>query len=225
MRFPLSAKVLLWFFINLAFLGAAGWIFARGQLRLGLDSLLAGPVNERLQAMGVVLSAQLNERPRGRLGADHAEHRRRPTTCRWRSTAMMDGRWPALGTCPRKSASGCSISRDPRTKVGPPGDEAAAWRTDRPPSRGASRRPPPADGPRGRPPPGADPPPRPPPTACPPGRLSQDAGPHHHAELVLGAHSDARRGSAERARRPRPPSSWRRIHCAAAACFSTIGPG
>ena len=62
-RFPLSLKILLWFFMNLAFLGAAAWIFARGQLRLGLDSLLAGPVNDRLQAMGVVISRQLNERP------------------------------------------------------------------------------------------------------------------------------------------------------------------
>jgi two-component system sensor histidine kinase CpxA len=62
-RFPLSLKILLWFFLNLAFIAAAAWIFARGQLRLGLDSLLAGPVNDRLQAMGAVLSRQLNERP------------------------------------------------------------------------------------------------------------------------------------------------------------------
>jgi two-component system sensor histidine kinase CpxA len=62
-RFPISAKILLWFFLNVAFLGAAAWIFARVQLRFGLDSLLAGPVNDRLQTMGEVLSRQLNERP------------------------------------------------------------------------------------------------------------------------------------------------------------------
>jgi two-component system sensor histidine kinase CpxA len=62
-RFPISAKILLWFFLNLAFLGAAAWIFARVQLRFGLDSLLAGPVNDRLQTMGEVLSRQLSERP------------------------------------------------------------------------------------------------------------------------------------------------------------------
>jgi len=62
-RFPISAKILLWFFLNLAFLGAAAWIFARVQLRFGLDSLLAGPVNDRLQTMGEVLSRQFNERP------------------------------------------------------------------------------------------------------------------------------------------------------------------
>ena len=62
-RFPLSAKILLWFFLNLAFIGAVAWIFARAELRLGLDSLLSGSVNDRLQAMGVVLSEQLNQRP------------------------------------------------------------------------------------------------------------------------------------------------------------------
>ena len=28
-RFPISVKILLWFFLNLVFLGAAAWIFAR----------------------------------------------------------------------------------------------------------------------------------------------------------------------------------------------------
>lgn len=63
MRFPISAKILLWFFLNLAFLGAAAWIFARVQLRFGLDSLLAGPVNDRLQTMGEVIARQMSERP------------------------------------------------------------------------------------------------------------------------------------------------------------------
>lgn len=62
-RFPLSLKILLWFFVNLAFIVATAWIFARGQLRLGLDSLLAGPVNDRLQSMGLALSRRLNEQP------------------------------------------------------------------------------------------------------------------------------------------------------------------
>ena len=58
-RFPISAKILLWFLLNLGFLVAAAWIFARVQLRLGLDSLLAGPVSERLQTMGELLTRQL----------------------------------------------------------------------------------------------------------------------------------------------------------------------
>ena len=62
-RFPISAKILLWFVFNLAFLGAAAWIFARVQLRFGLDSLLAGPVSDRLQIMGEVLTRQLEARP------------------------------------------------------------------------------------------------------------------------------------------------------------------
>jgi two-component system sensor histidine kinase CpxA len=62
-RFPLSLKILLWFIVNLAFIAAVAMIFARGQLKLGLDSLLAGPVNDRVQSMAVILSRQLNERP------------------------------------------------------------------------------------------------------------------------------------------------------------------
>ncbi|HEY3900703.1 MAG TPA: ATP-binding protein [Chthoniobacter sp.] len=62
-RFPLSAKIVLWFFLNLAFLAAAAWVFARSQLRLGFDSLLAGPVNDHLQTMGVVLAEHLQQRP------------------------------------------------------------------------------------------------------------------------------------------------------------------
>lgn len=62
-RFPLSLKILLWFFLNLVFIAIVALVFARGQLKLGLDSLLAGPVNDRLQSMASVLSRQLNERP------------------------------------------------------------------------------------------------------------------------------------------------------------------
>jgi two-component system sensor histidine kinase CpxA len=65
-RFPLSVKILLWFFLNLAFLGVMGWLAVRGQLHMGLDSLLAGPVNDRLQDMGAVVAQQLNDRPRAR---------------------------------------------------------------------------------------------------------------------------------------------------------------
>ena len=42
MRFPLYAKILLWFFLNLVLLAAGVYLFARVQFRLGLDSLLAG---------------------------------------------------------------------------------------------------------------------------------------------------------------------------------------
>ncbi|HSI14697.1 MAG TPA: HAMP domain-containing sensor histidine kinase [Chthoniobacter sp.] len=65
-RFPLSLKILLWFFLNLAFIGVVGWIAVRQQLRMGLDSLLGGPVNDRVQSMAAVVAQQLNERPRAR---------------------------------------------------------------------------------------------------------------------------------------------------------------
>lgn len=47
-RFPLYAQILLWFFLNLALLGAASYAFFRLEFHLGLDSLLAGQAGERI---------------------------------------------------------------------------------------------------------------------------------------------------------------------------------
>jgi len=120
-RFPLSAKILLWFFLNLAFLVAAAWIFARGQLRLGLDSLLAGPVNERLQTMGVVLAEQLNQRPAG----EWAQILQRTGQAYHVPMALFrnDGRIVA-GTMnlPVEVRQRLLDLPDPRTKLRPPGD-------------------------------------------------------------------------------------------------------
>jgi two-component system sensor histidine kinase CpxA len=64
-RFPLYAKILLWFFLNLVLLGVAFYIFVKVQFRLGLDSLLAGRAGDRIQAVGEVIMDEVNASPRG----------------------------------------------------------------------------------------------------------------------------------------------------------------
>lgn len=62
-RFPLLAKILLWFFLNLLVLAAVGYGLFRMQFRLGLDSLLAGRAGERVQALSEVINAELRAKP------------------------------------------------------------------------------------------------------------------------------------------------------------------
>ncbi|MEO7319988.1 MAG: HAMP domain-containing protein [Chthoniobacteraceae bacterium] len=62
-RFPLSLKIVAWFFVNVAFLSIAAWIFIRAQLGPGLDALLAGPAGERLQSMAQLVADELKARP------------------------------------------------------------------------------------------------------------------------------------------------------------------
>ncbi len=64
LRFPLSAKILLWFFLNLILLAALFYGFLRVQFRVGLDSLLAGHAGARIEALGTVLAAELRDTPR-----------------------------------------------------------------------------------------------------------------------------------------------------------------
>jgi hypothetical protein len=160
MRFPLSVKILLWFFLNLAFLGAAGWLAVHGQLRLGLDSLLAGPVNDRLQAMAAVVAQQLNERPRGRweqilLNSGNAYHVQMAV---FRNDG---GRLAGQLELPEQVADRLREIRPGRRPV----DEPAGGP---PPIAGTGGGPPPADAPErngASPPSGERPPPRPPPLA------------------------------------------------------------
>jgi two-component system sensor histidine kinase CpxA len=63
-RFPLYAKILLWFFLNLLLLGVAAYVLARFQFRVGLDSLLAGQAGDRIEAVSRVISDELREQPR-----------------------------------------------------------------------------------------------------------------------------------------------------------------
>jgi two-component system sensor histidine kinase CpxA len=63
LRFPLLPKILAWFFLNLLVLGAAFYVVLKVQFRFGLDSLLAGPVGERIQAASDLIAHELTAKP------------------------------------------------------------------------------------------------------------------------------------------------------------------
>lgn len=66
--FPLCAKILLWFFLNLALLAALAWGFFSLQLHAGFDLLLAGQIGSRMEVISRVLEDELKETPRGEWG-------------------------------------------------------------------------------------------------------------------------------------------------------------
>lgn len=63
-RFPLYAKILLCFFLNLVFLGLVFYGLFKVQLRLDLDSLLLGKAGERIQAVSDLIGAEIADQPR-----------------------------------------------------------------------------------------------------------------------------------------------------------------
>ena len=69
LRFPLYAKILVWFFLNLLFLGLVFFTFFKVQFKFGLDSLLSGRAGERVEAVTEVIGDDLNETPRGQWDA------------------------------------------------------------------------------------------------------------------------------------------------------------
>ena len=64
LRFPLFAKILLWFFLNLALLGVVLYGFFRFQFHVGLDSLLSGQTGSRMEAVSSLIETELKESPR-----------------------------------------------------------------------------------------------------------------------------------------------------------------
>jgi len=64
LRFPLYAKILLWFFLNLLLLGMVMYGFFCFQFHIGLSSLLAGQAGSRVDAVSSVIEAELRETPR-----------------------------------------------------------------------------------------------------------------------------------------------------------------
>ena len=61
LRIPIYGQILGWFFLNLAVLAAIFYLFARMELRLGLDSLLLGASADRIQSVGNILAQELSE--------------------------------------------------------------------------------------------------------------------------------------------------------------------
>jgi len=65
-RFPLYGKVLFWFFLNMLLVAALAYGFVRMQFRVGMEWLLAGAAEQRLEAMGETITAALRERTSAR---------------------------------------------------------------------------------------------------------------------------------------------------------------
>ena len=63
-RFPLYAKILCWFFLNLLVLATAFFVLFRGQFQFGVESLLANRARERIQPLGQIIAEELNSKPR-----------------------------------------------------------------------------------------------------------------------------------------------------------------
>ncbi|MHC1768549.1 MAG: ATP-binding protein [Verrucomicrobiia bacterium] len=62
-RFPLYAKILSWFFLNLVLLAAVFFLVVRAQFGLGLDWFLSGGAAERIDAVSRLILSELTERP------------------------------------------------------------------------------------------------------------------------------------------------------------------
>jgi two-component system, OmpR family, sensor histidine kinase CpxA len=63
-RFPLYAKILLWFFLNLLVLAAAFYLVFQIQFRAGMDSFLMSQASERMQSVSEIIGSELNATPR-----------------------------------------------------------------------------------------------------------------------------------------------------------------
>lgn len=63
-RFPLFAKILVWFFLNLALLSAVLYGYIRIQFHVGLDSLFSEQAGSRMENISNLLEAELRETPR-----------------------------------------------------------------------------------------------------------------------------------------------------------------
>jgi two-component system, OmpR family, sensor histidine kinase CpxA len=59
-RFPLYAKILLWFFLNLLVLAAAFYLVFQLQFRAGMDSFLMTQASERMQSVSEIIASELN---------------------------------------------------------------------------------------------------------------------------------------------------------------------
>lgn len=63
-RFPLYAKILLWFFLNLLVVAAVLFVIASEHFRVGPELLAIGGAGERIRGLAELISGQLEQRPR-----------------------------------------------------------------------------------------------------------------------------------------------------------------
>ncbi len=60
-RFPLYAKILAWFFLNIIVLGMIGWFILHSQAKSGVDSFLSGYVTQRVEPLAREVIAELGK--------------------------------------------------------------------------------------------------------------------------------------------------------------------
>ena len=63
-RFPLTAKIICWFSLNLILLMVLAWLGLRYSTRSGFDSFLAGHVGGRIESTARAIMAELETQPR-----------------------------------------------------------------------------------------------------------------------------------------------------------------
>ncbi len=63
-RFPLYAKILLWFFLNILVLGVIGWMVLRVQVKSGVDSFLSGYITQRVEPLAREVITELAQVPK-----------------------------------------------------------------------------------------------------------------------------------------------------------------
>jgi two-component system sensor histidine kinase CpxA len=68
-RFPLSAKILLWFFANLLLIGIAAYAFLEFEFHLGPESLLGGRAGQRVDALADLVNGEISAEPPNQWGS------------------------------------------------------------------------------------------------------------------------------------------------------------
>ena len=180
-RFPLYAKIVLWFFLNLALILVAFAVFIGAQARTGFDLLMSGGASARIEALGNVIMTELAERPRTewnrvleRFGRAYrvrfflfqrdglqlaGEPVELPLPVRLRLAEGPDHRWPPSGSGPgrfRRTWDGSGRERDDSAPDGRPAREPGKAPPDPPrPATDAGYTPPDAPRPPAEGPPAA----------------------------------------------------------------------
>jgi two-component system sensor histidine kinase CpxA len=68
-RFPLYAKILLLFFLNLALLAVMFWMLFRAQFRTGPDWVVPSDAGDRIEAVSEIILGELSQKPLAEWGA------------------------------------------------------------------------------------------------------------------------------------------------------------
>ena len=142
--FSLRWKILAWFFVNLLVIGTILFGFLRAEFHVGINSLLAGPTNDRLEAIARPLVTELRTVPETRWN-----NALESAAAAWRGRGLRAGLYRNDGTyvagdvpTPPKEVLALLDKHEPK-RFGPGGG--------RPGPGGGERRGPPPSGGRGGP--------------------------------------------------------------------------